>query len=99
MNVTEQIADLIEQIEIKDGNPVLTDEVRAMVHEIAGICEKSPAYQKNLGRAWKYSEGLTAEEVYLDMIYKVGKAPTHIHAEASAILLMPVLDRKLREKQ
>ena len=48
-------------------------------------------------QAEQYGEGFTAEQIYVDMLYKIVDAPTRIHMIMSARMLIPVIDKKLRE--
>lgn len=44
----------------------------------------------------EYARGLSAEQVYTNMLYKIVKAPTKIHMRVSARILIPIIDQKLR---
>lgn len=47
-------------------------------------------------QAEKYAEGVTAEQVYVDMLHKIVEAPTRLHMRAAVRMLIPVIDRKLK---
>lgn len=47
-------------------------------------------------QAEEYVRGLSAEQVYKDMIYRIVEAPTRIHMRVSARILIPIIDQKLQ---
>lgn len=61
-------------------------------------CNQIPIVKDTQEQAEAYAEGLSAEEVYLDMLQKIVDAPTKIHMLMSARMLIPVIDKKLREE-
>lgn len=50
-------------------------------------------------QAEEYARGLSAEQVYADMLYKIVEAPTRIHMMVSARMLIPVIDQKLQSAE
>lgn len=44
------------------------------------------------------NKDLSAEEVYYDMLRKIVDAPTTLHMKCSVRMLIPIIDRKLRER-
>lgn len=94
------VAEILEKVPFKDGKPVFSEETRKLIHEAAGYGKESPFFKnkKTKAEAEKYAKGLAAEEVYLDMLGKIANAPTMIHARASAMGLLVVVDEKLQEE-
>jgi hypothetical protein len=61
------------------------------------MCNNIEIVQDTQQEAENYAEGLTAEQVYIDMLNKIVSAPTRIHMRLSARMLIPIIDRKLKE--
>lgn len=49
-------------------------------------------------QAEEYAKDLSAEQMYVDMLVKIVKAPTTLHMKCSARMLIPIIDRKLKER-
>lgn len=49
-------------------------------------------------QAEEYAKDLSAEEVYYDMLRKIVDAPTTLHMKCSVRMLVPIIDRKLKER-
>lgn len=99
MNIDEKIIEILESVKINGGIPEFSEENRELIHEVAEECRKSCVYEKNRDRAYAYKDGLSAENVYIDMASKIAGAPTRVHAIMSAKMLMPVLDEKLSARK
>ena len=82
----------------KDNEVIFTDEARQLIHEISEECMKTTIILDNKDRAEDYGRELSAEDVYVDMLLKIVQAPTTIHMLMSAILLIPIIDQKLRKE-
>lgn len=84
-------------MEVVGGNNsiVFTDEAKLLIHEIAKKCNTIPIVDETREQAEEYARGLSAEQVYADMLYKIVEAPTRIHMMVSARMLIPVIDQKL----
>lgn len=67
----------------------------------AGIHSDSAIYNPYLKR-WLWdadeTELVESEQVYFDMLCKIVDAPTTLHMKCSARMLIPIIDRKLRER-
>jgi hypothetical protein len=50
-------------------------------------------------QAKKYAKGLTAEDVYVDMLHKILQAPSILHMVAAVQMLIPIIDDKLMSKE
>lgn len=99
MNIDEMIKRLLEMDIVGDSNTVtFSDEAKQLIHEIAEKCNTIPIVNETQEQAEQYAEGLTAEQVYVDMLYKIVEAPTRIHMRMSARMLLPVIDKKLRKE-
>lgn len=97
--INDMICELLEQ-DITDGDKIkFTSKAVEMIHNIAEKCNQIQIVNETKEQAEAYAEGLSAEEVYLDMCQKIVDAPTRIHMIMSAKMLIPIIDRKLREEE
>ena len=97
-NVDEMIEKLLDMnIVGEDNSIVFTDEAKKLIHDIAEECKSASMIVDNKDRIDEYGKGLSAEDVYVDMLKKIVNAPTSIHMIMSARMLICVIDKKLRE--
>ena len=69
------------------------DRGKAIIKEIADYARSRPMDEKTKElREESISRGLTASEVYCDMLVKVTDAPFAIYRDMTVMLLMPILD-------
>lgn len=95
-NIDDKIADLLDlPLPEQNGAIQFTDAHKKLIHEIGELCNDIPLVQDTKEQAEKYAEGITAEQVYVDMLHKIVEAPTRLHMVAAARMLIPVIDRKL----
>lgn len=95
--INDMICELLDQ-DVTDGDKIkFTSTAVELIHKIAEKCDQIPIVKETKEQAESYAECLSAEEVYLDMLCKIVDAPTKIHMIMSARMLIPVIDRKLRE--
>lgn len=80
----------------EDNSVVFSAEVKQLIHEIAVKCSTIPIVDNTREQAEEYARGLSADQVYTDMLYKIVRAPTSIHMRVSARMLIPIIDQKLR---
>lgn len=98
MKIDEMIEKLLDMDIVRDNNTVIfSDKAKQLIHEIAEKCNSIPIVNETQEQAAQYGEGFTAEQIYVDMLYKIVDAPTRIHMRMSARMLIPVIDKKLRE--
>lgn len=83
----------------EDNSITFTDETKQLIHEISEECMKASMIVKNKDRMDEYGKGLSAEEVYVDMLRKIVDAPTSLHMVMTARMLIPIIDQKLREEE
>lgn len=96
----DMIADLLDMDIVKADNKVFfSNEARQLIHEIAEKCSTIPIVDDTREQAEEYARGLSAEQVYTDMLYKIVEAPTRIHMRVSARMLIPIIDQKLRNAE
>jgi len=97
----KQIDDLvIELLEIRsDPESDFTEKEKELIHNIAEMCEKIKMVRDTKEQGILYTDGMRAKDVYEDMLYKIVKAPTAIHMKMAVRMLIPVLDRKIREEE
>ncbi len=99
MNIDDMICELLEEsVAQEDNKIVFTSRSMELIREIAEMCNDIPIVQKTKEQAEDYAEGLSAEQVYMDMLVKIVEAPTEIHMKMSAKMLIPIIGRKLKER-
>ena len=96
-DVDEMIERLLDMdIVGEDNSIVFTDGAKQLIHEIAEKCSTIPIVDETREQAEEYARGLSVEQVYTDMLYKIVEAPTRIHMRVSARMLIPIIDQKLQ---
>ena len=96
MSIDDLIYELLEEPVVKENNDIVfTSRSMELTHEIAEKCNSIPIVKETQKQAEEYAKDLTAEQVYVDMLYKIVEAPTRIHMRMSARMLIPIIDKKL----
>lgn len=99
-DVDEMIERLLDMNIVREDNSVVfTEEAKQLMHEISEECMKASMIVESRYRVDEYGKGLSAEDVYVDMLHKIAEAPTSLHMRMSARILITVVDRKLREEE
>ncbi len=99
MKIDDLISELLDEPMAQEDNSVaFTSRGTQLIHEIAELCNGIPIVQETKKQAEDYAEGLSAEQVYVDMLIKIVEAPTAIHMKMSAKMLIPIISRKLKER-
>ena len=99
MNIDDLICKLLEEPVTQEDNRIeFTSRSIELIHEVAKMCNEIPIVEKTKEQAEDYAEGLSAEQVYLDMLVKIVDAPTAIHMKMSVKMLIPIISRKLKER-
>lgn len=97
MEIDEMIEKLLGMDIVGENNSVsFSTEARELIHKIAEKCSTIPIVEESKEQAEEYAKGLSAGQVYTDMLYKIVEAPTRIHMRVSARMLIPIIDQKLR---
>lgn len=97
MEIDKMVEELLGMDIVKSDNTVtFSNEAKRMIHEIAEKCRIIPIVDETREQAEEYAKGLSAEQVYTDMLYKIVEAPTRIHMRVSVRMLIPIIDQKLR---
>ena len=100
MEINNLICELLEEPVTQEDNGIeFTSRSVELIHEIAEMCNEIPIVKKTKEQAEDYAEGLSAEQVYIDMLVKIVEAPTAIHMKMSAKMLIPIISRKLKERR
>ena len=98
MKIDDMICELLDEPSVQDDDSVVfTDRALELIHEIAEKCKDIPVVKENQKQMEQYAIGLSAEEIYVDMLVKIAAAPTAIHMRMSARMLIPIIDQKLKE--
>lgn len=94
------ICELLEEPNIRKDNSVcFTDKSLCLIHKIAELCKDIPIVKDTQEQAEQYAENLTAEQIYVDMLHKIVAAPARIYMLAVTRMLIPIIDRKLKERK
>lgn len=100
MEIDKMVEELLEMDIVKSDNTVtFSNEAKQLIHEIAEKCSAIPIVDETREQAEEYAKGLSAEQVYTDMLYKIVEAPTRIHMRVSARILIPIIDQKLQSAE
>ncbi len=95
-SIDELICQLLEEPNIKENNTVeFTDKAKTLIHEIAAKCKDIQIVKDTQDQAEEYAKGLSAEQIYVDMLNKIVEAPTKIHMMMSARMIIPIIEQKL----
>lgn len=97
MEIDKMVEELLGMDIVKSDNTVtFSNEAKQLIHEIAEKCSIIPIVDETREQAEEYARGLSAEQVYTDMLYKIVEAPTRLHMRMSARMLIPIIAQKLR---
>lgn len=100
MEIDKMVEELLGMDIVKSDNTVtLSNEAKQLIHKIAEKCSIIPIVDETREQAEEYARGLSAEQVYTDMLYKIVEAPTRIHMRVSARMLIPIIDQKLQSAE
>lgn len=90
--------------ELLDGNVTatpdtltVTDRGFEIINEISDYAEQTQIFREHKDRG-EIFEDATAPEVFGYMLNRIVNAPTTIHMNASVLLIMPFLRRKIQEE-
>lgn len=98
-SIDDLICNLLEEDIIGANNEIVfTERSIELIHKIAEKSNNTQIVRKTQEQAEEYAKNLTAEQIYLDMLRKIVEAPTNIHMEMSARMLIPLIDKKLQER-
>lgn len=81
------------------GSWEITEEMRALIHEIAEECNGLEIVQRVTEGKEEWLEQATPEEIYIHMLKKIVEAPTRMHMICVPRVLIPLIDQKLRENE
>lgn len=100
MKIDDLICDLLGEPSVQDDDSVVfTDKALELIHEIAEKCKDILVVKENQKQMEEYATGLSAEEIYVDMLIKIAAAPTEIHMRMSARILIPIISDKLKSQE
>lgn len=94
----KMIEDLLEEPVVDNNEIVFTSRAVELTHEISEKCKGIQIVEQTREQAEEYAKDLSAEEVYYDMLRKIVDAPTTLHMKCSVRMLVPIIDRKLKER-
>ena len=89
---------LLEDPVVDNNEIVFTSRAVELIHEISEKCKGIRIVEQTREQAEEYAKDLSAEQVYVDMLCKIVDAPTTLHMKCSVRMLIPIIDRKLRER-
>jgi hypothetical protein len=68
---------------------------KPVIDELAGLCRKTELYKRAEKQGFSDFDGMTARQVYEQMLNKMANAPTYYHARASLVVLVPIISDRL----
>lgn len=96
--IDELMEKLLEEPVVNNDEIVFTSRAVELIHEISEKCKGIQIVEQTREQAEEYAKDLSAEEVYYDMLSKIVDAPTTLHMKCSVRMLVPIIDRKLKER-
>ena len=96
--IDELMEKLLEEPVADNNEIVFTSRAVELIHEISEKCKGIRIVEQTREQAEEYAKDLSAEEVYYDMLRKIVDAPTTLHMKCSVRMLVPIIDRKLKER-
>ena len=96
--IDELMEKLLEEPVVDNNEIVFTSRAVELIHEISEKCKGIQIVEQTMEQAEEYANDLSAEEVYYDMLRKIVDAPTTLHMKCSVRMLVPIIDRKLKER-
>lgn len=96
--IDELMEKLLEEPVVDNNEIVFTSRAVELIHEISEKCKGIQIVEQTREQAEEYAKDLSAEEVYYDMLRKIVDAPTTLHMKCSVRMLVPIIDRKLKER-
>lgn len=96
--IDELMEKLLEEPVVDNNEIVFTSRAVELIQEISEKCKGIQIVEQTREQAEEYAKDLSAEEVYYDMLRKIVDAPTTLHMKCSVRMLVPIIDRKLKER-
>lgn len=96
--IDELMEKLLEEPVVDNNEIVFTNRAVELIHEISEKCKGIQIVEQTREQAEEYAKDLSAEEVYYDMLRKIVDAPNTLHMKCSVRMLVPIIDRKLKER-
>ncbi len=99
--IDEKVKKLLEydlQPTIRGGWKI-TEEMRVLIHEIAEECNSLEVTQKTNMNIPEWLNEAAPDEIYIHMLQKIVSAPTRIHMLCVPRILLPIIDKKLCERE
>lgn len=94
----EDFLKLLDMVILKNGTVNFTDEAKELIHKLADSYKNKRFFKENHDLVRGYKKDMTAEDVYLDMLNKIDKAPTRLHMMFVPVGLIPIISEKLKER-
>lgn len=95
----DKVCELINSItDVTNGWKFNSEQIE-MIRILNDECDRSGLYEATREQTKAYRAGLTAEQIFMDMVMKVAYAPNMIMAIASVKLLIPEIHDKLLEER
>lgn len=104
----DKLCDLMEEVE--NCNPpefsmdgmIFSDKAKEYIYELADYARSLELYRRmkegktGIVRKEYEEAGMSASRIYIDMMHKIVNAPTVIHMELVPVMLIPLIDERLR---
>lgn len=102
----DKLCELMEEVEkcnpefLMDGM-IFSDKAKDYIHELAEYSRCLKLYGRimegnEIARKEYEEVGASASRMYIDMLHKIVNAPTVIHMELVPVMLIPLIDERLR---
>lgn len=92
MDIDDMIAQLLDmELAGEDDKITFSKESEGLIHRIAEKCSTIPIVKETQEQAEAYAQGLSPEQIYIDMPEKIVQAPTRIHMRVTARMLIPII--------
>lgn len=76
----DMIVNLLDMDLVKNNDGIVfSDEAKELIHNIAEKCKEISLVNQANDKAEEYAESLSPEDIYIDMLHKIVKAPTRLH--------------------
>lgn len=93
MKIDDLIYELLEEPVVQEDNSIVfTSRSIELIRNTISIVKKTQHERE------EYAKGLSAEEIYIDMLIKIVAAPTSIHMRLAPKILIPIISQKLKER-
>jgi len=104
MDLNKMIVSIIEGVEKHlDGDYVdevtFPDEIKELIHEAADKCRQTELYINTKNDVPEEFKTGKASDLYMEMLVKMIKAPTFLHAAGTPRLMLPLISDAIKREE